>query len=127
MKSAHGIVNLVEEIELRRRLGEAFDSVLSGLIESETPAEVNLLASLLVETIEVRKRAEREEKELKKRLRACFGSSDSLDLTTAFAFVERIIRTDIDREALIKDIPDALTRYGKQTIYEKMTVKRKDG
>jgi len=127
-KNGLGALNLTAEIEIRRAIGEKFDSlleVLKGGLTAQSAEDLDALAQLLLEVIEVRKRAEAEEKALKDELRRHFGESDVLTLASCVCLRDRRSRSSLDKEQMIADLGAALVgKYEKRTEYEVLSVKR---
>lgn len=126
-------IDLTIEIELRKRLNEQYDALARALTESPlsvvTPGDVEALALLLLETIESRKSIEKQEKQLKSELRRHFpDGADILIAGSVVAIIDRITRTDLDRELMTRELgPEFIARYAKKTEYEKLTLKKKGG
>lgn len=96
------VINLIEEINLRVRLNEAFDELLQNTPRARADVAFSApLAKLLLETIELRKHFEREEKALKEMLlKSLPEGKRSLDFPEVFIEVEERTRADLAREAL---------------------------
>lgn len=132
VRSPHGTIDLAREIEVRAQLRVELESIIGHLergLAVESASDLDALALLLVEVIETRKSAEKQEKDLKKRLRAFFPEGEAvLSLPSVVAIVNTRERNDLDREALIADLGlDVVVKYLRKTVYEVMTVKAKGG
>jgi len=128
-----GAVNLSQEIEFRRALSAEFELFMKNLdggsLRVTTHEDLNALALLLLETIEARKSAEREESRLKSEMRKYFQTPVGvLDLRDVVIFKDTRTRKDLDKEALTRDFgSEALEPYFKSSTYDTLTVKRKGG
>ncbi len=126
-------IDLNQEIELRKRINEQYDSLARALtvggLSVIDSADVEALALLLWETTESRKSAEKHEKALKAELKRHFAPGTVvLDLTSVIAMIDKRGRTDLDKDALLRDFgQDFLDKYAKRTEYEMLTVKKKGG
>lgn len=126
-----GAINLISEIEIRRRVSAEFDTLLSeierGGLSVVGPSNLDALLVLLSETIEARKSAERQEKVLKAEVRRHFApQAQVLETESAVAILDARQRTDLDRDAIRTDFGQGFfDKYGKTTNYETLTVKEK--
>lgn len=124
-------INLKSELDLCERLRREFTILLASLsglgVHATTKEDLDALSHLLFETTEARKILEKQEKELKAELKRHFAQGEAvLDCGPLIALLDLRIRTDLDREVLLKDFgPEFIERYSKKTAYETLTLKKK--
>lgn len=122
------LTNLTEEISLRSRLSDAFDSFLSviqGRTGGTRSAEfTEELALLLAETIALRKKAEKEEKFLKSLILE--SGLRVFDYPSLVITVEDRTRRDLDKEKLTAYFgTDVIAPFLKETQFKLVSVIRK--
>jgi hypothetical protein len=124
-------IDLTEELrhqtEFNRVLTQRLEEMFGAGLSPASPEDTNALVLLLVETIEARKCAEKQEKMLKAEVRRCVPEGAKLlDLSASLVLIDTRERCDLDREAIIRDFGQSfIEKYGKRTTYEVMTARAK--
>lgn len=126
------LINLTEEISLRSRLSGAFDAFLSSFTGEKNPLRAHPgtssfteeLALLLAETIELRKKAEKEEKFLKSLILE--SGQRVFDYPSLVITVEDRTRRDLDKVKLLAYFgADVIDPFLKETQFKLVSVIRK--
>jgi hypothetical protein len=84
------------------------------------------LATQLLEVIELRKELEKNEKELKDRVKAIMGEEKVLDTGSVLILLDDRERTDLDKKRLTQELGmDLIRQYETKSTFQIMTVRSK--
>lgn len=84
------------------------------------------IAKTLYKLVEDRKRLEKEEKELKDKIKLIMGSEKVLEADNIIILLDERERTDLDKKKMVTDLGmDLIKQYETKSTYQIMTIKEK--